>query len=115
MGTLSAPSWRLIRNAKLAANIYAPLGTEMSLGDYVRVVRMFLEAFKVAEGSRHGDGGKGSASASDGEVEGVAKELDERIVCLGADLKVRSPSYQQLHLTKTCVSGVPRRAPQLRH
>ena len=51
-GTLDAPSWRLIRNAKLATNIYAPLGTEMSLGDYVRVTRVFLEAFKAAEAER---------------------------------------------------------------
>lgn len=37
--------------ARLAAPIYAPLGTSMGLGDYVRVVRTFLEAFK-AEGAR---------------------------------------------------------------
>ena len=34
-GTLDSPSWKLIRTAKLATRIYAPLGTEMSLGDYV--------------------------------------------------------------------------------
>lgn len=32
--------------ARLAAPLYAPLGTSMGLGDYVRVVRTFLEAFK---------------------------------------------------------------------
>lgn len=37
--------------ARLAAPIYAPLGTSMGLGDYVRVVRTFLEAFKT-EGAR---------------------------------------------------------------
>ncbi|KAK7692597.1 hypothetical protein QCA50_004229 [Cerrena zonata] len=47
-GTLDSPSWKLIRIAKLATRIYAPLGTEMSLGDYVRVVRTFIEAFKLA-------------------------------------------------------------------
>ncbi|ESK96626.1 acyltransferase domain protein [Moniliophthora roreri MCA 2997] len=47
-GTLDSPSWDLIRTSKLAARIYAPLGTRMSLGDHVRVVRTFLDAFKTA-------------------------------------------------------------------
>ena len=98
-GTLSAPSWRLIRNAKLAAHIYAPLGTEMSLGDYIRVVRMFLEAFKAAEAEKHRELGLGhegsgdiSASASDGELEVPAamRNIVDGIVCLSADLKVRA-------------------------
>lgn len=89
MGTLSAPSWRLIRNAKLAAHIYAPLGTQMSLGDYVRVTRMFLEALKMSEAK---DAGMERGSASEGEMEGVTKELEERILCLGADLTV-CPRY----------------------
>jgi glycerol-3-phosphate O-acyltransferase/dihydroxyacetone phosphate acyltransferase len=50
-GTTDAPSWDLVRCAKLAARMYAPLGTEMSLGDYVRVVRTFLQAFKAAQPS----------------------------------------------------------------
>lgn len=85
MGTLSAPSWRLIRNAKLAAHIYAPLGTQMSLGDYIRVVRIFLEALKMSEAK---DAGMERGSASEGEMEGVTKELEEKILCLGADLTV---------------------------
>jgi glycerol-3-phosphate O-acyltransferase/dihydroxyacetone phosphate acyltransferase len=48
-GTFDAPSWDYIRTAKLAARIYAPLGTMMSLGDYVRISRSFLEAFKAPE------------------------------------------------------------------
>ncbi|KAJ7079098.1 hypothetical protein B0H15DRAFT_924617 [Mycena belliarum] len=48
-GTIDSPSWDLVRVAKLAARIYVPLGTRMSLGDHVRVVRTFLEAFKAAE------------------------------------------------------------------
>ena len=48
-GTLDSPSWGLIRTSKLAARIYAPLGTHMSLGDHVRVVRTFLDAFKSVE------------------------------------------------------------------
>ncbi|KAF4621074.1 hypothetical protein D9613_000385 [Agrocybe pediades] len=46
-GTFDSPSWDLIRTAKLAARIYAPLGTMMSLGDHVRIARTFLEAFKA--------------------------------------------------------------------
>ncbi|GBE81174.1 hypothetical protein BKA93DRAFT_814177 [Sparassis latifolia] len=81
-GTLDAPSWGLIRNAKLAAGMYAPLGTTMTLGDYVRVVRTFLEAFKLAEAPR-------ASSSSDGETvsaEQVAIE-DGKIIGLGNDLK----------------------------
>ncbi|KAF7321740.1 PlsC domain-containing protein [Mycena kentingensis (nom. inval.)] len=50
-GTLDSPSWDLVRTSKIAASMYAPLGTFMTLGDYVRVVRTFLEAFKTAESS----------------------------------------------------------------
>jgi glycerol-3-phosphate O-acyltransferase / dihydroxyacetone phosphate acyltransferase len=45
-GTLDAPSWDVISTAKVAASIYAPLGTDMTLGDYVRVVKVFVEGFK---------------------------------------------------------------------
>lgn len=48
-GTLDSPTWDLIRTAKLAARMYAPLGTLMTLGDYVRLIRQFLDAFKNAE------------------------------------------------------------------
>lgn len=47
--TIDAPSWDLIRSAKLAARIYAPLGTSMTLGDFVRVTRTFVEGFKLSE------------------------------------------------------------------
>ncbi|KAF9010484.1 hypothetical protein BDQ17DRAFT_1387737 [Cyathus striatus] len=45
-GTFTAPSWDLIRISKLASRMYAPLGTQMTLGDHVRSTRAFLEAFK---------------------------------------------------------------------
>ncbi|KIY74377.1 hypothetical protein CYLTODRAFT_385211 [Cylindrobasidium torrendii FP15055 ss-10] len=48
-GTFDSPSWTLLRVSKLAARIYSPLGTEMTLGDHVRVVRTFLEAFKSVQ------------------------------------------------------------------
>ncbi|THH02086.1 hypothetical protein EW026_g742 [Hermanssonia centrifuga] len=81
-GTLSAPSWRLIRNAKLAARIYAPLGTEMSLGDYVRVVISFQEAFKLAEAPHIESSSDGEANLSDS-----GEALDARIISLGSSLK----------------------------
>ncbi|CAL1707162.1 unnamed protein product [Somion occarium] len=77
-GTLDAPSWRLIRIAKLAARMYAPIGTQMSLGDYVRIVRTFLQAFKLAEASL-------TSSGTDGEDEGRAE--DSEILKLGIDLQ----------------------------
>ncbi|QRV76650.1 acyltransferase [Ceratobasidium sp. AG-Ba] len=36
-GTITAPSWKVIRTAKAAARMYVPLGTGMGLGDWVRV------------------------------------------------------------------------------
>ncbi|PCH43445.1 hypothetical protein WOLCODRAFT_138348 [Wolfiporia cocos MD-104 SS10] len=68
-GTLDAPSWRLVRDAKLAARMYAPLGTTMSLGDYVRVVRTFLEAFKLAERPIPESGSEGETVKKEGALE----------------------------------------------
>lgn len=48
-GTFDSPSWDFIRTAKLAARMYAPLGTMMTLGDHVRIIRTFLEAFKAVQ------------------------------------------------------------------
>ncbi|EMD37618.1 hypothetical protein CERSUDRAFT_114270 [Gelatoporia subvermispora B] len=79
-GTLDAPSWTLIRNAKLAARIYAPLGTTMSLGDYVRVARTFVEAFKLASAPR-------PDSSSDGEAGPRDSAEDNQLIRLGNDLK----------------------------
>ncbi|KAI0812713.1 hypothetical protein BC629DRAFT_1579992 [Irpex lacteus] len=80
-GTLDAPSWRLHRVAKLAARIYAPLGTQMSLGDYVRIVRTFLEAFKLAELARNGEVLSGSDNepepSNDGSVVSRVMKLEE--------------------------------------
>ncbi|KAI0696712.1 hypothetical protein BC835DRAFT_1271571 [Cytidiella melzeri] len=87
-GTLDAPSWRLHRVSRLAATIYAPLGTQMSLGDYIRVVRTFLEGFKLANSSRHGD----RLSGSDLEYDTLSSgddpsSISTRILKLEEDLK----------------------------
>ncbi|KAH9931180.1 uncharacterized protein BXZ73DRAFT_47432 [Epithele typhae] len=115
-GTLDAPSWRLIRNAKLAARLYAPLGTTMSLGDYVRVVRTFLEAFKVAEAPRTDPGSDGDNVS----IEQEARE-DAKIVQLGRDLqeyqdqlvrwgikddRIRRPLSRAVILYRLCIRAV---------
>lgn len=79
-GTFDAPSWGLIRAAKMATPIYAPLGTAMSLGDYVRVTRAFLEVFKAG---RLPSALTSSASSAIG-----VEEKDDDIVKLKEDLEV---------------------------
>lgn len=79
--TIDAPSWDLIRVARLAARIYAPLGTRMSLGDYVRVTRIFVEAFKACKPQVEG------SETDEAEKVEVTKE-DEELMALHRDLKV---------------------------
>lgn len=79
--TIDAPSWDLIRSAKLAARIYAPLGTSMSLGDFVRVMRTFVEAFKLSE--------------KKGEKSDQQKKEDDDINRLRDDLKVTCASLHK--------------------
>lgn len=72
--TIDAPSWDLVRSAKLATRIYVPLGTLMTLGDFVRVMRTFVEGFKLAEAK--------------GDKSDQHKEEDDVINTLRDDLKV---------------------------
>ena len=51
-GTIDAPSWEAVRVSKLAARMYAPLGTQMALSDFVRVWRVFADAFSGNKGMR---------------------------------------------------------------
>ena len=54
-GTLDAPSWEILRigitqrvlvdEARVAQRLYAPLGTELSLGEYVRLNQRFVDLF----------------------------------------------------------------------
>lgn len=83
-GTLDAPTWKMIRNAKLAAQIYAPLGTMMSLGHYVRVVKTFLDAFRLAEHPSHDSGSDGDSASKE-----RALREDRKVIQLGDELKVR--------------------------
>jgi hypothetical protein len=63
----------------MATPIYAPLGTAMSLGDYVRVTRTFLEVFKA---------GSLPSSAGPASPDARVEEKDESIVKLKEDLEV---------------------------
>lgn len=66
----------------MATPIYAPLGTGMSLGDYVRVTRTFLELFKAA----HLPDPAPSRDLAGQEINGQLKVED--IVKLKEDLQV---------------------------
>lgn len=79
--TIDSPSWEIVRSAKMATRIYAPLGTLMSLGDYVRVTRTFVEAFKASDDTQ-----KSKRSAEDQSVD-FTKE-DAELNQLRHDLKV---------------------------
>jgi len=80
-GTVDAPSWEILRSAKCAANIYAPLGTRMSLGDYVRLTKAYIDVFGLAHAPVPQEEGEGKDGLN-------LREEDERIRKLCADLKV---------------------------
>lgn len=113
-GTLDAPSWKLIRNAKLAARIYVPLGTSMDLGDYVRVVRTFLEAFKLAEAAcaekqtdEEVPGSPETATAEDQEIVALSEDLkiyQDRLACWGIkDDRIRRPLARRTILWRIAI------------
>lgn len=93
-GTFDAPSWGLIRAAKMATPIYAPMGTAMSLGDYVRVTRTFLDVFKA--GHLLSDPSTSSTGSADSEANAPLE--DEAVVKLKKDLQV---SRRHLAITST--------------
>jgi hypothetical protein len=101
-GTIDSPSWDLVRTAKLAARIYAPLGTRMSLGDHIRVVRAFLDAFKDT-----GDPSGGSGTSSVKEDAEVSNE-HSTLIDLRRDLKVRGFLFTYLFPELHEISDIPR-------
>ena len=93
-GTFDAPSWDLIRTAKIATSIYVPLGTAMSLGNYVRVTRTFLELFKAAHLPD-------PAPSRDLAGQKIGDQLkDEDIVELKEDLQVSQRLTVQLECSR---------------
>lgn len=91
-GTLDAPSWDAVRCAKLAARMYAPLGTRMVLGDFVRISRRYLDAFKWAElgGDKADLDGIADVIECDESDESVIRARIEVIKKLRHDLKVNN-------------------------
>jgi hypothetical protein len=65
----------------MATRIYAPLGTRMSLGDYVRITRTFVEAFKASD-----DTEKSKRTAEDQSIEFTKEDIE--LNQLRRDLKV---------------------------
>jgi glycerol-3-phosphate O-acyltransferase/dihydroxyacetone phosphate acyltransferase len=80
--TIDAPSWEIVRTAKLASRLYVPLGTRMSLGDYVRVTRIFVEAFKASDCMRDAN------ESIHGDEKGEYTKEDAELVELRRDLKI---------------------------
>ena len=86
-GTIDAPSWDIIRCAKLATRMYAPLGTRMALGDYVRLCRAFVEAFKYADVEGRVENST-ATSGSEEEDEELVKTRCAFINALRRDIRV---------------------------
>ncbi|KDQ57625.1 hypothetical protein JAAARDRAFT_35317 [Jaapia argillacea MUCL 33604] len=94
-GTFDSPSWDLIRIAKLCARMYAPLGTGMSLGDYVRVVRSFLDAFKLSLTGFDGRNGR-TLTGSDTDKSDHRTEEEEELKKLRQGLKAYQDALVRL-------------------
>jgi glycerol-3-phosphate O-acyltransferase/dihydroxyacetone phosphate acyltransferase len=94
-GTLDSPSWEILRSAKLAARIYAPLGTRMSLGDFVRLVKTYIDAFKTTQ------------EAVD-EADKDHEEERNKAFQLCHDLKVRHTLLHFLIVIEVIPKGLPR-------
>lgn len=69
--TIDSPSWEFVRSAKMATRIYAPLGTRMSLGDYVRITRTFVEAFKASDDTQ-----KSKRAAEDQSIDFTREDIE---------------------------------------
>jgi len=74
LGTIDAPSWEIVQIARTATRLYAPFGTQMSLGNYVRVLRTFVDAFTAAVQPIRKT--KGDASRTSNEEPEVSTETD---------------------------------------
>jgi glycerol-3-phosphate O-acyltransferase/dihydroxyacetone phosphate acyltransferase len=91
---LDAPSWDTIQIAKTAARIYAPLGTGMRLGDWVRVVRAFIEGFggasRVPRGRKWDNGSAEEPIVEEADEDQTDPEEYENAYRLAQELKVGS-------------------------
>ncbi|KAG8830191.1 NADH:ubiquinone oxidoreductase [Serendipita sp. 399] len=76
-GTIDAPDWKTVRVAKLAARMYAPLGTRMTLGDHVRVTRVFSDAFSGITSRKWEDSIKDESGWGDPTTAGKGVSSDD--------------------------------------
>lgn len=94
----------MITVARTAARLYAPLGTNMTLGDYVRVIKTFIEGFKKSDKTWE-QARPRSSSRSFQPIEHARRNeqreltvgpTDEDIDELAKDLLVISSNFNQL-------------------
>jgi glycerol-3-phosphate O-acyltransferase/dihydroxyacetone phosphate acyltransferase len=100
-GTIYAPSWQTIRVAKLAARMYAPLGTQMTLGDHVRVTRVFADGFVgvypgMSESGKEWRDEKNTKDDKERNVNGWGSSDDNTTVLSDTDLKETQKQREQL-------------------
>lgn len=119
-GTLDAPSWEILRVgtsplyniltiARTAQRLYAPLGTNLSLGEYVRLTQRFVDLFahkkqripsmgltpKIEQKQFDFSTQRDSYAEIPDEIHIPSQELAE-IDALARDLKVPAPLYYGL-------------------
>ncbi|KAJ7594003.1 hypothetical protein C8J56DRAFT_425501 [Mycena floridula] len=95
-GTIDSPSWDLVRTSKLAARIYAPLGTSMSLGNHIRLICKFLEAFKAA--------GDEDENPDDSKLSDDLKVYQDQLSRWGIkDDRIRRPLPRHTILSRMCL------------
>ncbi|GAA6025795.1 hypothetical protein JCM11491_003228 [Sporobolomyces phaffii] len=63
-GILDAPSWSHLRAANTARRLYAPLGTQLTLGDHVRLTQRFVDALAGKRAEKKWDELEDDASSS---------------------------------------------------
>jgi hypothetical protein len=106
-GTIYAPNWNTIRVSKLAARMYAPLGTRMALGDHVRVTRVFADSFSGRISGKWDDVKKDEWGSDRGEsvdeqtkpIEPDDQEVQQKRDALAKDLGVSDFSGSIVYLS----------------
>jgi len=105
----SRPVEELTCAARVAQRLYAPLGTELSLGEYVRLTQRFVDLFahkksRLSSPVKERKSSFGNTAEHSGFVQGpedvMVEEDDdgESIDALARDLKVQTPGSFQPRL-----------------
>ncbi|GAA6020749.1 hypothetical protein JCM10207_002011 [Rhodosporidiobolus poonsookiae] len=75
-GILDAPSWSFLRLANTARRLYAPLGTKLTLGDYVRLTQRFVDALVGKRAERRWDDEEVEAEVEVKKAQAQAKKAE---------------------------------------